>query len=146
MFSLCREDAMVSRDGVIAAYMMANRRHGAIYIGVSGNLILRVQDHREGRVDGHTKTYGLKRLVWFQPHELMTEAIRHEKRLKRYLRDWKINLIERANPDWADLYPGLIDPGVAWQGDHNDWRDWRPRAPDPPKRRALPKGWNPEGE
>jgi putative endonuclease len=98
---------MVSRDGIIAVYMMASRRHGTLYIGVTGNLLRRAYEHREGLIPGFTKDYGCKRLVWCQPHELMTYAIRREKTLKHWPRQWKINLIERRNPFWEDLYPAL---------------------------------------
>ena len=99
---------MVPRDAFIAVYMMSNRKHGTLYIGVTSNLRQRVWQHREGIIDGFTKKYGLKRLVWYEPHESMTGAIQREKSLKKYLRDWKINLIERDNPHWDDLYMTLV--------------------------------------
>ena len=102
---------MVSRDAfnlLIAVYMMANHRNGTLYIGVTSQLPTRVQQHRDGAMPGFTRTYGLKRLVWYESHEGMVDAIRREKALKRYPRDWKINLIERENPNWEDLYPALI--------------------------------------
>ena len=105
---------MVPRDPYdvfIAVYMMASRRHGTIYIGVSSKLLNRVSEHREGLVPGFTKTYGLKRLVWYERHESIVDAIRREKSLKKYPRDWKINLIERENPYWVDLFPALA-PGA----------------------------------
>ena len=95
---------MVSRDGIIAVYMMASRRHGTLYIGVTSNLSRRVWEHQEGLVPGFTKTHGCKRLVWYRAFELMTNAIRTEKTMKRWIRDWKVNLIERENPHWDDLY------------------------------------------
>ena len=97
----------MTRRSFIAVYMMTNRKHGTIYIGVTGNLIFRVGTHREGQVPGFTKKYGLKRLVWYERHESMFDAIRRETSLKKYKRDWKINLIERDNPHWIDLYPSL---------------------------------------
>jgi putative endonuclease len=102
---------MVSRDAynvLIAVYMMANRRHGTIYLGVTSQLPKRVWEHREGLVPGFTKAYGLKCLVWCEPHESMVAAIQRETSLKRYKREWKINLIERENPNWIDLYPWLM--------------------------------------
>ena len=102
---------MVSRDTFnvfIAVYMMANRRHGTIYIGVTSRLPGRVIEHREGVVPGFTAIYGLKRLVWYERHESMTAAIQREKSLKKYKREWKINLIERENPFWEDLLPGMM--------------------------------------
>jgi putative endonuclease len=102
---------MVSRDSFavfIAVYMLANRRHGTIYTGVTSSLPHRVFQHREGLIPGFTKRYGLKRLVWYEPHETMVAAIQRETSLKRYKREWKANLIERENPFWEDLYPALI--------------------------------------
>jgi len=99
---------MVSRDAFIAVYMMSNRKHGTIYTGVSGELVGRVGQHREGQIEGFTKKYGLKRLVWFEQHENMLAAIQREKTLKKYKRDWKINLIERENPHWDDLFLSLV--------------------------------------
>ena len=98
----------MTRRLFIAVYMMSNRKHGTIYIGVTSNLIYRVGTHREGRVPGFTKKYDLKRLVWYERHESMLDAIQRETSLKKYKRDWKINLIERENPHWQDLYPGIV--------------------------------------
>ena len=84
---------MVGAEAFIAVYMMASRKHGTLYIGVTSDLISRVVQHRDGALDGFTKRYGVKRLVWFEQHDFMTEAIRREKALKKYKRDWKINLI-----------------------------------------------------
>ncbi|MGH6872014.1 MAG: GIY-YIG nuclease family protein [Rhizomicrobium sp.] len=102
---------MVSRDQfkiLIAAYRMASRRHGTIYIGVTSELRNRVYQHREGLTPGFTKTYGVHRLVWFERHDEMTAAIRRESLLKKYKREWKINLIEKTNPYWIDLFPSLV--------------------------------------
>jgi putative endonuclease len=101
---------MVSRDTYnvwIAVYMMASRRHGTIYIGVTSRFPGRIVEHHEGLVAGFTKTYRVKRLVWYETHESILSAIQREKSLKKYKRDWKINLIERENPYWEDLYPAL---------------------------------------
>jgi putative endonuclease len=95
---------MVGREPFIAVYMMANRKHGTIYIGVTSDLISRVVQHREGDLEGFTKRYGLKRLVWYETHNTIVEAIQREKSLKKYKRDWKINLIEFENPHWDDLF------------------------------------------
>ena len=94
----------------IAVYLMTNREYGTLYVGVTSQLPARVSQHREGLIPGFTQTYGLKRLVWYEPHETMAHAIRREKQLKKYQRDWKINLIERDNPRWEDLYPALFGP------------------------------------
>lgn len=98
-------------DVFIAVYMMLNRRHGTIYVGVTSRLPGRVFEHREGLLEGFTKNYGLKRLVWYEPHESMIAAIAREKSLKKYKREWKINLIERENPYWDDLYPAVAKIG-----------------------------------
>jgi putative endonuclease len=88
---------------------LAKRRqtHGTLYEGVTSQLLLRIYQHREGLIPGFTKTYGLKRLVWFEPQESMIQAIHREKQLKKYKREWKINLIEWDNPHWDDLYLGF---------------------------------------
>jgi putative endonuclease len=96
------------REGrYIAVYLMANRRLGAIYIGMSGYLTRRIWKHREGAIPGFTKKYGLKRLVWYEPHDDIAVAFQRERGLKRWPRQWKINLIARENPCWDDLYPWL---------------------------------------
>jgi putative endonuclease len=103
---------MVHYGGLIAVYIMASRRHGTIYIGVTSDLYRRAYEHREGLVPGFTKTYGCKRLVWYDTFETIPGAIRREKTLKRWPREWKLNLIERSNPFWGDLYDDLITPKV----------------------------------
>jgi putative endonuclease len=106
---------MVSRDPnvvFIAVYMMASRRHGTIYTGVTSELPGRAFKHREGLIPGFTKEYRCNRLVWYEPHTNMTDAIKREKQIKKYKREWKINLIERENPFWDDLYPALISNRV----------------------------------
>lgn len=75
-----------------------------MYVGVTNNLVRRVWEHKEKVVDGFTKEHGVDRLVYFEEFADIEYAIRREKRLKRYKRDWKINLIERSNPEWIDLY------------------------------------------
>lgn len=85
--------------------MMASGQHGTIYIGVTSELIRRVSQHRESVMEGFTKRYGVKRLVWFELHENIVDAIQREKSLKKYKREWKVNLIEAANPQWEDLFP-----------------------------------------
>ena len=90
-----------------AVYMMASGQHGTLYIGVTGRLLHRIVEHREGLRPGFTARYGVRRLVWFEMHESIIPAIQREKSLKKYKREWKINLIERDNPNWDDLFPGL---------------------------------------
>ncbi len=87
----------------IATYIMANGRNGATYVGMTSNLFARVWKHRHGTFEGHSKTKGCTRLVWFERHAWVTEAIVREKRIKGWKRDWKLALIETANPDWLDL-------------------------------------------
>ena len=93
--------------GIIAVYMMASGQHGTIYIGVTSDLARRTWEHREGVLPGFPKRYGCKKLVWYEIHESITTAIQRERSLKRWPREWKINLIEQGNPLWADLYETL---------------------------------------
>jgi len=95
---------MVTRDGIIAVYIVASRKYGTLYIGVTSDLSRRAYEHRQGAIPGFSKDNGCTRLVWWQPFDLMTEAIHREKRIKEWPRDWKTNLIERENPNWDDLY------------------------------------------
>jgi putative endonuclease len=95
------------REGGVlnAVYSMASRKHGTLYVGVTSDLQNRAAQHREGVWEGFTKQFGVKRLVWFEWHDGIAAAIHREKRLKKYKREWKINLIEADNPDWGDLFP-----------------------------------------
>jgi putative endonuclease len=101
---------MVGREPFIAVYMLASRKHGTLYIGVTSDLISRIVQHQDGVFDGFTKRYGVTRLVWYETHDLITDAIRREKQLKKYRREWKLNLIEAMNPGWDDLFPSLTAP------------------------------------
>ena len=85
-------------------YLMASRRNGTLYTGVTTNLVRRVWEHREGARDGFTKTYEVKMLVWFEQHVSIHDAIAREKAIKRWRSAWKLVLIERENPLWRDLY------------------------------------------
>jgi putative endonuclease len=87
---------------------LASGRQGTLYIGVTSELITRIGQHREEIRDGFTSRYGVKRLVWFETHDGIVEAIQREKSLKKWKRQGKIDLIEASNPDWDDLYPGLF--------------------------------------
>ena len=91
-----------------AVYIMANKRNGTIYTGVTSDLIRRVYEHREGVLPGFTKRYGCKNLVWYEPYDAMTEAILREKQIKAGSRQKKVTLIETVNPAWRDLYEDLI--------------------------------------
>ncbi len=84
--------------------IMTNRRNGILYIGVTNDLARRAWEHREAQVDGFTKRYGLKRLVYAEHHDDISDAIRREKAMKRWPRAWKVRLIHTHNPTWDDLY------------------------------------------
>jgi len=88
-------------------YILASKRNGTLYIGVTNNLIRRVAEHREGLVAGFTKKYGVGRLVYFEVFESIEAALFRETRLKKYKREWKINLIQSRNVEWNDLYETL---------------------------------------
>jgi putative endonuclease len=85
-------------------YILASSRNGTLYIGITSDLIRRVWEHKNKQVDGFTKKYNVDNLVYFEVFEDPGNAIRREKRLKFYKRKWKIDLIEKANPEWKDLY------------------------------------------
>jgi putative endonuclease len=89
-------------------YIMANRRNGTLYTGVTSDLLKRAYEHREGLAPGFTKRYGCKMLIWYELHETMTSAIEREKQLKAGSRKKKLALIEALNPEWEDLYESLI--------------------------------------
>ena len=89
-------------------YILANKPKGTLYIGVTSNLIQGVWQHKKDFVEGFTKQYGVHRLVWCEIHETMDSAIAREKALKKWNRAWKIELIEKTNPAWNDLYDGII--------------------------------------
>lgn len=86
-----------------AVYILASERNGTLYAGLTSDLAKRVGQHKAGEVDGFTKKYGVKLLVWYRYFETMAEAIAQEKKLKNWKRDWKIQLIEQENPYWQDL-------------------------------------------
>lgn len=88
-------------------YLLASRRNGTLYIGVTSDLLGRIWQRRQGACAGFTVRHGVRRLVWFESHDTMVQAIAREKALKRWRCTWKIALIEVRNPDWVDLYPGL---------------------------------------
>ncbi|MGM4907227.1 GIY-YIG nuclease family protein [Tardiphaga sp. 866_E4_N2_1] len=88
-------------------YLLASRKHGTLYIGVTNDLIRRVYEHRSKVVDGFTRRYDVDKLVWFEVYDDVLSAIAREKELKKWRRDWKIRLIEEQNPNWMDLYPVL---------------------------------------
>ncbi|WP_417798305.1 GIY-YIG nuclease family protein [Terasakiella pusilla] len=89
-------------------YILCDRSRGSMYVGVTSDLIRRVYEHRAKTVDGYTKRKGIDRLVYFDVIDQAPDAILYEKKLKKWKRDWKFNLIERSNPHWSDLYPHLF--------------------------------------
>jgi len=91
-----------------AVYILASKRNGTLYIGVTSELTKRVWEHKNDLVEGFTKRYGVHRLVWYELHESMESAIKREKSIKEWKRVWKLELIESANPDWEDLYHMII--------------------------------------
>ncbi len=113
------------RERQPCVYILANRHTGATYVGVTSNLVGRVLQHRNGTFGGHTQRLSIYRLVYYEMADTMEAAIRREKTLKRWHRDWKRNLIERQNPEWNDLAVGLgleplnvppsgpVDPGTS---------------------------------
>ena len=91
-----------------AVYILASRYNGTLYIGVTSNLIQRIWQHQNDLAEGFTKKYGVHLLVYYELHEQMLAAIQREKQLKKWNRQWKINLIEKMNPTWKDLWPDLV--------------------------------------
>ena len=89
-------------------YLMASQKNGTLYAGVTNNLIRRAYEHKNNLVDGFTKQHGVHTLVWFESTDSIEAAIQREKQLKNWKRDWKITLIEAKNPQWTDLYEGLL--------------------------------------
>jgi len=96
-----------------AVYILASGRHGTLYIGVTSDLIARVHQHRESLIKGFSSRYGVTRLVYYECFDDMVSAITREKQLKKWRRDWKLNLIEASNPGWDDLAEGLgLGPAI----------------------------------
>jgi len=91
-----------------AVYILASKANGTLYIGVTSDLIKRVWQHKNSVVEGFTRKYNVRYLVWYECHERMESAISREKALKNWNRGWKVRLIEERNPDWNDLYFDLI--------------------------------------
>jgi putative endonuclease len=89
-------------------YILASKPGGTLYVGVTNNLIKRVYEHREGLVDGFTKRYDVKMLVYFEVHETIAIALQREKNIKHWSREWKIDLVVASNPEWHDLYEEII--------------------------------------
>jgi putative endonuclease len=105
----------------IATYIEASRPMGVIYIGSTNDLYRRGREHRDAEIDGFTKRHGCGMLVWYEPFEMMVSAVHRERQLKRWNRPWKMELVERRNPEWCDLYPFLCgaasDPRIKSEDD-----------------------------
>ncbi len=97
----------MNADRTFYVYLLASRVRGTLYIGVTSDLLKRVWVHKNKAVPGFTARYGVDRLVWFETHATAEAAIQREKQIKEWKRDWKMNLIERDNPHWIDLFPGF---------------------------------------
>ncbi len=95
-------------DRTFFVYITASKPRGVLYVGMSSDLVTRAHQHRERLIEGFTKRFWVNRLVYFEPHETADAAQRREYLVKRWRRDWKIELIERVNPTWADLYPEVL--------------------------------------
>ena len=91
-----------------AVYILASKRNGTLYVGVTSDLVKRIWEHKNNMVEGFTKRYMVKQLVWYELHESMESAIMREKRIKNWKRAWKLELIESKNPDWLDLYDTIV--------------------------------------
>jgi len=102
-----RRDDEEEEARVFYVYLLASKPYGTLYVGVTSDLLKRIFEHKSKAVPGFTSRYGVDKLVWFEAHETPEAAIRREKQIKEWRRNWKISLIERDNLRWVDLYPGL---------------------------------------
>ena len=91
-----------------SVYILASKRNGTLYIGVTSDLVKRIREHKQNCGEGFTSRYGVHALVYFKMHGDMAEAIRREKQLKKWKRSWKIELIEKTNPEWRDLWQDIL--------------------------------------
>ena len=89
-------------------YLLASKRNGTLYVGVTSDLVQRVWEHKNNVVEGFTKRYAVHHLVWYEEHGTMESAITREKAIKEWKRAWKLALIERSNPEWKDLYENVL--------------------------------------
>jgi putative endonuclease len=92
-----------------AVYILSSQKHGTLYTGVTSNLVQRIWQHKESLIEGFSKKYGIKNLVYYELHPDMESAILREKRIKKWNRSWKIELIEEMNPEWEDLYSEICE-------------------------------------
>ena len=95
-------------EKAFCVYILASARNGTLYVGVTSNLVQRVWQHKEGLVDGFTKEYDVKDLVWYEQHDNAESAIRREKQVKKWNREWKVRMLEEQNPYWNDLYQQIV--------------------------------------
>ena len=95
-------------EKVPCVYILASTRNGTLYTGVTSDLLKRVWQHKNSVVDGFTKRFHVHSLVWFEVHETMESAILREKAIKKWNRSWKLELIEKLNPEWNDIFQNLI--------------------------------------
>ncbi len=100
----------MARYECIAVYIMASQRNGTLYLGVTSDLMNRALQHRQGLIEGFSNKHGCKLLVWWEQHEEMHTALAREKEIKKWRRDWKLALIEKANPQWRDLFEDFLLP------------------------------------
>ena len=91
-----------------AVYMLASKKNGTLYVGVTSNLVKRVWEHKHDTTEGFTQKYRVHDLVWYEMHETMESAIQREKEIKNWQREWKIRRIVEFNPEWDDLYQGIL--------------------------------------
>ena len=91
-----------------AVYILASKKNGTLYVGVTSNLVKRIWEHKNNLTEGFTKRYEVHYLVWYEMHECMESATQREKRVKGWKRAWKMELIENNNPNWQDLYHTIV--------------------------------------
>ena len=102
-------------------YILASKRNGTLYTGHTDDLCRRVWEHRSGHIPGFARKYGCSRLVWFEPHDTRESAFLRERRIKEWKRRWKLDLIEKENPEWNDVF----DEMLAWVPEITDLTRWQ---------------------
>ena len=100
----------IPMEGIGYTYMLASKPYGTLYVGVTADLLRRMQQHRNGEGSRFVTRYDVTHLVWFERYDKIAAAIHREKQLKAWRRNWKIALIEQSNPNWCDLFPGIARP------------------------------------
>jgi len=93
---------------VYYVYLLASRKHGTLYVGVTNNLVRRIYQHKTHAARGFSSRYNVHLLVWFESYDDPINAIAREKEIKKWRREWKVNLIEQSNPEWIDLYESIL--------------------------------------